>query len=71
MRDSSRSSLHPVLDGLKQGVVFGAAAVAVLLPPMGGARTTQPRLTAPAVVAQAAPREPRFADFGAETPHDD
>jgi len=71
MRDSNRS-LHPVLDGLKQGVVFGAAALAVLLPPIGGARTTVPRLNPPAVAAdEAAPRAPRFADFGAETPHDD
>jgi hypothetical protein len=65
---SSRSSSpQAILDGLKQGVVWGAAALAVLLPPVGGARTA---LTSPSVQAAAAtaPRLPRYADFGAEVP---
>src|SRR5688572_24924466 len=68
MRESPRP-LHPVLDGLKQGVVFGAAVAAVMLPPMGGARTAPARpVAALAAPAPAAPRIPRVADFGTETP---
>lgn len=64
---SKSSSPQAILDGLKQGVVWGAAALAVLLPPVGGARTalTPPSATAPLA---AAPRMPRFADFGMEVP---
>jgi hypothetical protein len=68
MRDAKRP-VHPVLDGLKQGVVFGAAVAAVLLPPLGGARTAPARpLVAAAATAPAAPRIPRVADFAGETP---
>ena len=64
---SKSSSPQAILDGLKQGVVLGAAALAVMLPPTGGARTA----LSPAVVATPtapAPRLARFADFGSESP---
>lgn len=71
MRDAPRA-LHPVLDGLKQGVVLGAAVAAVLLPPLGGARTTPARpdaaLAAPAPGPTPVPRVARRADFVGEAP---
>lgn len=62
---------NPILDGLKQGLVFGAAAAALILPPMGGgtlmaksaARPLDTGVLAPAIT----PREPRHADFSGET----
>lgn len=62
--------MHPILDGLKQGIVLGAAVVSVMLPPMGGARSTVPSPVAavPAATLAAPPAAPRFADFQAESP---
>jgi len=70
MRDTPRPD-HPVRDGLKLGLVFGAAVAAVLMPPLGGARTVPVRPVAALVApAPAAPRLPRLADFAGETPPD-
>ena len=72
----SRLSLSPgVRDGLKQGVLWGAAALAVVLPPVGGARTVPNRAALVATTsgqpAAAQPGHvPRLADFNGETPTD-
>ena len=60
--------MHAILDGLKQGIVLGAAVAAVMLPPNGGSLPVpHPSAAAPADLRPAAPR---FADFGAELPPD-
>lgn len=60
--------MHPILDGLKQGVVLGAAIAAVILPPSGG---VHPIPAFPAIGARpaSAPASPHFADFrGSSSP---
>ena len=60
--------MHPILDGLKQGVVLGAAIAAVILPPSRG---VHPIPAFPAIVARpaSAPAAPHFADFrGSSSP---
>ena len=53
--------------GLRQGVLVGAAVLAVTLPPAGSAnsRLTARAVPPPAAVAKALPDDPRIADFGA------
>lgn len=61
-----------VRDGLKQGVLWGAAALAVVLPPAGGARTVPMRASSASAAATSAvpAHEPRLADFHGEAATD-
>ena len=53
-------------DGLKQGVLIGAAIVAVMLPPGRASLLSVPVSVSPAVVLSTEERALREADFGAE-----
>ena len=61
--------MHPVLDGLKQGIVLGVAIAAVILPP---GRGIHPLPAFPAIAARPAlpPASPRFANFSGSSPPD-
>jgi hypothetical protein len=65
-----------VVDGLKRGLFIGAAAAALLIPPIHYGRQHWQRLHAPAppvaaAPARAQPAVPRFADFGGLQPPTD
>jgi hypothetical protein len=71
---ASTGAHHPdagVLAGLRQGVLIAAAALVLVLPPMG--RTVQPTAAAPPrpSAAQATAPAPRVADFGVIAPGPD
>ncbi len=54
-----------ILVGLRQGVLVGAAVLAVTLPPVGSANSRlAPRLSPPVAAALQIPEDPRVADFG-------
>lgn len=54
-----------ILVGLRQGVLVGAAVLAVTLPPAGSANSRlAPRLAQPVAAALQIPEDPRVADFG-------
>ncbi len=54
-----------ILVGLRQGVLVGAAVLAVTLPPAGSANSQlAPRLATPVAAALQIPEDPRVADFG-------
>jgi hypothetical protein len=61
-----------LVGGLRQGVLIGAAVLAVTLPPVGSATSRlAPRLSPPVSVTAALPQDPRVADFGAHAASDD
>jgi hypothetical protein len=65
---------HPdLVVGLRQGVLVGAAVLAVILPPAGSATAwLSPRLTPPvAATALQIPDDPRVADFGEHVASED
>jgi hypothetical protein len=54
-----------ILVGLRQGVLVGAAVLAVTVPPAGSANSRlAPRLSTPVAAALQIPEDPRVADFG-------
>lgn len=64
---TATSSGNSVIDGLKQGLVFGAAVAALILPPMGGgASAARSASTFSSGTVSTAPREVRWADFNGE-----
>jgi len=67
-RDTTKTDRAEFTDGLRKGLLLGAAVLVLLLPPAIGHWSSSPR---PAAAVQSHAPAPRIASFGAEQPSPD